>query len=215
MGLIDFILSLVLLVAGSVVLWQLVKVLFGTIRRALGNQALGSAPSASGRSTTSGSQKKIPKSFSKADKLIEEKQFKKAIKVLRKSINLEKEPTETTLASVKEHHENILSRFLTISEALGVRITNLQQVESLFSEHADLNVQMARAKLSFQKLQEKRGKLGKEIPSWSKEDFNSRKKEIKVERLANIKELKKELEELYKTLANPAPPSQESDITYH
>ena len=215
---IDFIIYIVLLAVGTAMLVFLLKCAIRPLRGAFsgGGSHLRApqAPQASQASQVSRVSRSEGR-LAKADKLIEKKNYKKAIKTLVKGLALEKEiGAEVTLSDIKNRQQDILSRFLLIAEELGTRIENLSQIEQLLLKHAELSTDLGKARQSYKNLKSRREKLGKVIPDWSKKDFKQQVDSISKDRKANIRELNKEMDLMIKNLKKGSP-SKEENVTYH
>lgn len=155
--------------------------------------------------------KRAFKRISDADELIAEKRFDEAIRELRKAVMLDLVPHLDLISGLKEHHQNILSRFLIISEEFGGRIGNIAIVEQLFLDQAELHLDLIRAQTSYHKLRDRRKQSGKDIPNWSKNDYQARISEVKKALQHNQRQLQRELDRLISEIKTP----NSETITYH
>ena len=146
-----------------------------------------------------------------ADRLIAERKYPDAIKLLRGAPVLEIYENIALLEPVRDLHQNILSRCVQISEEVGSRAENLAEVEQLFNQRDELQSLYLRAKESFRNLKAKREREGKETPTWSKSDFDERVNDIKSELIANGKSLQQDLEKLFSALES----ARAEPIVYH
>lgn len=146
------------------------------------------------------------------DELLAQKKPLLALKILKNTAYLETIYKAELLDLVREHHQNILSRSLIIAEELNTRADNLATVEYLFQEQVELQKLFLKAYESYNSLNNRRGSSGKAIPQWTKDDFEKRLLEIQEELNKCKSSLRKNLEELFKSLElNPS----DNNITYH
>lgn len=155
--------------------------------------------------------KKGQHKLDRVDQLIHQQKLAEAIRLLRKAPILEATQQPATVEAQKEHHQNILSRCLIIAEELSSRPQNIAEVERLFYQRAELQLLQIKAIESFKSLRFRREKAGKEIPSWSKSDFERRIVEIRNEIRKNESDLEAALERLFNSLSSP----QSENIVYH
>ncbi len=146
-----------------------------------------------------------------ADRLIAERRFAEAVKLLRGAPVLEIYENLALLEPVRDNHQNILSRCVQISEETGCRAESLAEVEQLFNQRDELQSLYLRAKESFRNLKAKREREGKSTPTWSRSDFDERVNDIKSELIANGKSLQQELEKLFAALES----ARAEPIFYH
>ena len=199
MELFDFFISLVLLGFSFALLAYLLQLLLAPVR--------GSYQGTRGSFKLKRSLKRI----ADADQFLEEKKLDEALRELRKATLLDLHPDMEMIGPLREHHQNILSRFLVISEEYGSRIGNIAVVEQLFLDQTELHLDLVRAKTSYNKLQDRRKQSGKDIPSWSKNDYQARISEVKKALGHNQRQLSRELDRLITDIKTPVGES----ITYH
>ena len=156
--------------------------------------------------------KRFAEKIPQVDILIEEKRFPDALKLLRQTPLLDVCSKSELQELIREHHQNILSRCLVISEELGTRPDNLAEVERLVLERGELELLYIRAQESFLSLKSRREKAGKEIPTWSKSDFDVRLAEIQKELENNRAVLAAAFEKLFRSIESSR---KEADIVYH
>lgn len=143
----------------------------------------------------------------KADELIEKKDYKKAVKELKKALIL-KLNNPNLISSVKEHHQNILSRALIIAEENDTRASHIAEVEQLFLARAELQLLYVNAKSAYSRMQNKRSEKGKALPSWSKEEFKRKRKDIEKELMKNLEDLENALDSLFSEV-------EKQEVVYH
>ena len=147
-----------------------------------------------------------------SDALFAGHQHLEALKALRKAPVYEIFDRSQFIDPVREHHQNILSRCVLIAEELQTRVDNLPEVERMVMERSELQSLYVRATESFASLKNRREKAGKEIPSWSKTDFDKRIKDIRKELEANRVALMAGFEKLFNSIESSR---REEDIVYH
>jgi molecular chaperone DnaK (HSP70) len=199
MGLIHFIIGVVLLAAGVFCVIYLCRLMLAPLLAIL----LGS--------NGSSKIKKAKQKVEKIDELISDGKTQEAIKVLQRSIVYDFAPNTKQVVQIKEHHQNILSRCLIISEEMSSKAENIADVERLFMERSELLSLRIKALDSFKSLENKRQQAGKHIPAWSKDDFQRKISEIKAELARNQSDLEKAADELFKSLGSP----NTDNIVYH
>lgn len=155
--------------------------------------------------------KKAADRLEEVDGLIAERKFPVALKILKQLIIFDPVEHPKSVESVREHHQNVLTRCLIISEELGSRAENLAEVERLFIQRSELQTLLIKAGDSFRSLQERREQAGKDIPQWSKSDFEQRLKDIRAELDANQVLLTKAADQLFSALESP----RSEGIIYH
>jgi hypothetical protein len=157
-----------------------------------------------------GKLRKAGRRILRADELIEQKRFVEAVKELQKGIIFEA-ADRALIQALREHHQNILSRCLLISEETSSRVPNLAEVERLFLERAELQILEVKAREAFHKLRSRREQAGKDMPTWSKGDYEKRIEEIRRELGKNSVRLQSELAKLFSS----ALALQAAEIIYH
>lgn len=145
------------------------------------------------------------------DGLIAERKFPAALKVLKQLIIFDHVEHPRTVEGIREHHQNVLTRCLIVSEELGNRAENLAEVERLFIQRSELQSLLIKAIESYRNLRERREQAGKDIPHWSKSDFEQRIKDIRSELEANLHSLGKAADRLFSSLESP----RSEGIIYH
>ena len=156
--------------------------------------------------------KKAADKLAQFDSLFAAHQHAEALRVLRRAPLVEIFDRPQLLDPAKEHNQNILSRCVLLAEELQTRVNNLPETERLVIERSELLTLFVRACESFASLRNRRERAGKEIPSWTKSDFENRIKEIRKELDANGLALNASFEKLFDSIGSPP---REEDIVYH
>ncbi len=199
MGLGSFIISLVLLGLGLATLigltWAMMNPLLGTVRGKKGSSKI----------------RKYSERLKRIDDLIESKKADEALKQLRKAVLLDATLNEAAIRKLKEHHQNVLSRCLVLEEEIGSRAENIAEVEHFLMQRIELQNLLIKATESFTNLKFRREKAGKDLPNWSKTDYEKRIKEIQGELKKNESEANEAIDRLFTALATPT----EDNIVYH
>ena len=199
MGLGSFIIALFLLGVALAMLigltWTMMNPLLGGLRGKKGSSKI----------------RRFADRLSKVDELIEEKKPDEALKVLRKAVLLDTTLSDTAIRRLKEHHQNVLSRCLVLAEETGCRAENIAEVEHLLMQRIELQSLLLKANESFENLKFRRERAGKDLPTWSKTDFEKRIKEIQGELKKNESETNEAIERLFASLGSPS----EDNIVYH
>lgn len=147
-----------------------------------------------------------------ADSHISDGQLVEAIKVLRQAPLLDIFERSEIIELVREHHQNILSRCVIIAEELQTRPENIAEVERLVLERTELQTLYVRAAESYSSLRNRREKAGKEIPHWSRSDFEQRLGEINTELEKNRVALTDAFQKLFSSIESSR---RDGDIVYH
>jgi hypothetical protein len=222
MELFNFLLALCFLILGAAITAYLAWVMVAPLVAIWRGGGLPGRDLLKGRGTASAApRKKAVRSFGKlrkaaarvekADALIADHKCQEALKQLRKAVVLDVLSTEERVQAIKEHHQNFLSRCLLLAEEMNSRAENIAEVERLFIERSELQMLLCRANESFTSLQNRREQAGKNVPSWSKTDFEQRIKDIRKELQRNETALSEALKKLYAALAQPV----SENIVYH
>jgi len=151
--------------------------------------------------------------LAEADALISEKHYPQALHALRLAPLYELTNKPEFAGLIREHHQNILSRCVLIAEELQVRPGNLPDVERLIIERGELHTLYTRALDSYLSLQSRRTRAGKDVPQWSKSDFEQRILDIRQELEVNRNGLEKAFDKLFHSIESP--PKESGDIVYH
>jgi hypothetical protein len=164
------------------------------------------------RTCSTRSYRRAVRRLTKADTLIEREQWAEAMRELEKAVVLDTAADRQLISLLQDHHQNVLSRFLLIAEENSCHPDNSPLLERLFIERNELLTLYAKADEAYRRLQSKRTQAGKELPSWSRTDFDKRSAEILEALRTNRMRLVEELSKL--TLFIEAPPHDEQ-VTYH
>ena len=205
MGLLNFIISIVLLGIACWLVWVIGGAMVAAVLELIGRSTPGAKPKRFGK------LKKVASRLEKVDALLSQHKCLEAIKMMRKAYVVDIAKTPERIALIKDHHQNFLSRCLLIAEEMGSRADNIAEVERLFIERNELLNLLQKASESYQNLKFRREQAGKNIPSWSQTDFEQRIKEIQKELTRNESELENALGTLFSALGTPT----SENIVYH
>ncbi|MFN8390419.1 MAG: hypothetical protein U0136_09035 [Bdellovibrionota bacterium] len=197
---ISFLVAFLLAVGGLALTLYFVWVLFDPIIRTFGGQQ---------QLTRT---KRMTDRIARVDSLIDEKQFKEALKLLRSAPIYDVFERPELLALIRDHHQNILSRCVVLAEELDTHPANLADVERLALERTELLSLFIRARESFKSLKSRRQKNGKDVPMWSRADFDQRLTDIQTELANNRIALKAAFDKLFDSIESSPKPN---DIVYH
>lgn len=106
------------------------------------------------------------------------------------------------ISAIKDHHQEVLSRYLFLTDTLNIRSPNLAKLENLFNERNELLSMYFKSRFNFEVLQGKRKSEGKSIPNWTKAEFTKKEAELKNELKKNFSSLQIELHYFFKHLEN-------------
>ncbi len=146
-----------------------------------------------------------------SDELLEAERYAEALRELQSAVLFDFHFNSRSIAEMKDHHQNILSRCLIVAEHLGGQLTNIAEVERLILERAELQLLYLRTDEAFQSVSRRRTTSGKELPAWSRADFSRRLDEVKQELGRNREQLRTEFLRLFQSAGT----STATDVTYH
>jgi hypothetical protein len=147
----------------------------------------------------------------KFDELVELEKWGEAVKELERGVVFDALSSRQLVASIKEHHQNLLSRALQVAEHYSARAESIATVERLFLERAELQMLTIKANDAYQRIQEKRNDAGKDLPKWSQADYLRKIKEVNDQLDINKDELQRELAALFEEIQTP----KKDEIVYH
>src|SRR5690606_4175468 len=106
------------------------------------------------------------------------------------------------LSALREHYQELLSRYLLISDSLNIRSPNLAKLEDLLNERNELLQLLFKSQFNYEVLLGKRKSEGKSLPNWTKAEFEKKEHDLKNELRSNHDRLKVELHYFFKNLEN-------------
>ncbi len=195
----DLTISLVLLAAGLALLFFLLVLLLSPITTWFRSNK------------TQSRLRRAIERVKRAEKLVETANLSEALLELKRAMLLDIGQSRSVIESVKDHNQNVLSRLLIISEEMGARLEGAAEVEKLLVERGEIQLLQLKADLAFVRVKGRRESQGKDVPAWSKADFEKRIKDIKRELERNTKELDSALTKLFSSIR----PATSEGITYH
>ncbi len=154
---------------------------------------------------------RVANRLKRIDQLLDAEQFDLAIRELRRCVLVNISGSEKVLRELKSHHQNILSRCIVIAEQLGGKLDSLPDVERLLIERTQLLHLFDNTHQAFHKVTEKRVRAGKALPTWSKEEYRKRVKQVKSELKRNLGELEEAYEKLFSSITQ----KEGEQVTYH
>jgi hypothetical protein len=134
------------------------------------------------------------------DTLLEEGNVDEAISHLRMAPFFDIPSNSQLLTAIKEHHQELLSRYLILSDTLNIRTPNLAKLETLYNERNELLQMLFKSRFNFEVVLGKRKSEGKTIPNWTKVEFEKKEAELKNELKKNFSALRVELHYFFKNL---------------
>lgn len=195
----DLTISLVLLAAGLALLFFLLVFLLSPITTWFRSNK------------TQSRLRRATERVKRAEKLVETANLSEALLELKRAMLLDIGQSRSVIESVKDHNQNVLSRLLVISEEMGARLEGAAEVEKLLVERGEIQLLQLKADLAFVRVKGRRESQGKDVPAWSKADFEKRIKDIKRELERNTRELDSALTKLFSSIR----PASSEGITYH
>lgn len=145
------------------------------------------------------------------DELVEMERWPEAVRELERAVVLDALSSRQLISSIKEHHQNLLSRALQVAEHHSARAESLAEVEQLFIERSELQVLYLKANDAFRRIQDRREEVGKPLPKWSQGDYLKRIREVSMELSANKSALQHLLAKLFQEIQTP----KRDEIIYH
>jgi hypothetical protein len=156
--------------------------------------------------------KNARESLERTDRFLAGQNYRDALREIRKAVLFKPFYRESSLSSLRAHYDNLLSRVLIIADRASPEQFDIARLERLLNERTELVALNVKAENAYRKLLLRREKSGKDIPSWSKEDFEKKSAEIRGELNRNGKELKEELQKFSEIISQPRP---RDEIVYH
>ena len=147
----------------------------------------------------------------KFDELVELENWADAVKELERGVVFDALSSRQLVSSIKEHHQNLLSRVLQVAEHYSARAESIGSVERLFLERAELQMLTIKANDAYQRIQDKRTEAGKDLPKWSQSDYLRKIKEVNDQLSLNKDALVRELAILFHEIQTP----KKDEIVYH
>lgn len=155
--------------------------------------------------------KKSAERLKRIDDFLERERWQEALAELKGSFITEQFSTREAIRAARDHNQNVLSRCLLLAEGVGSRAENIGEVERLLMENTELQLLHLKSGESFHKLRFKRAQESKELPAWTKTDFDRRNKELLQELKRNRSETERAASALFAALDSP----REPEVTYH
>lgn len=122
-------------------------------------------------------------------KLIDDENYKGALAILTKVPFLESPITTEHFLFVRNHNQDFVTQCFSLFEKLGRSTTDIANLEMLFNERFELFSQLFKAQVNKKVLQEKHETDKKKLPSWAKDEFSNKEKEINISLSKNLKEI--------------------------
>lgn len=152
------------------------------------------------------------------DQLIKEEKFSEALKALGNAISYDLLSGSELINQLKRHYQNILSRAVILADEQEIEIEYLAETEHLLLERIDLLLLNDNVSTTYSRVQSKREQLGKDVPEWTKEDFQKRLNEVKHELAENKLALTSSFKRMLDSLSSATQEKTKKDdepITYH
>lgn len=152
------------------------------------------------------------------DQLIREEKFSEALKALSAALSYDLLSGSELITQLKRHYQNILSRAVILADEQDIEIEYLAETEHLLLERIDLLLLNDNVSATYSRVQSKREQLGKEVPEWTKEDFQKRLGEVKQELSENKLALSSAFKRMLDSLSSATQEKNKKNdepITYH
>jgi hypothetical protein len=145
------------------------------------------------------------------DELAELERWPDAVRELERAVVLDALSSRQLISSIREHHQNLLSRALQVAEHYSAKVESIAEVEQLFIERSELQILYLKANDAFRRIQNRREEAGKPLPNWSQGDYLKRIREVTLELAANKSALQHVLAKLFQEIQTP----RRDEIIYH
>ena len=199
MGILDTLLLIVFLAGGSVLAVYLVWTLLHSA-------------SESFHFSLSGLQfKRSALIVRRADELLGKEHWRDALDCLRAGFLFSEPSEKNAIAALRDHHQNILSRCLIAGERLGTHAPNVATVEQLLLERSELLLSLTKARENYSRFRSRRETSGRQAPSWSVKDYETRIVELRRRLKANRRETHQALDTFFAALKT----APQKDVVYH
>lgn len=152
------------------------------------------------------------------DQLVKEEKFSEALKALGHAMSYDLLSGSELITQLKRHYQNILSRAVILADEQDIEIEYLAETEHLLLERIDLMLLNDNVSATYSRVQSKREQLGKDVPEWTKEDFQKRLGEVKQELAENKLALASSFKRMLDSLSSATQDKGKKDdspITYH
>lgn len=104
------------------------------------------------------------------------------------------------LGTLREHYQELLSRYLIVSDTLNTRAPNLGRLEDLLNERNELLQLLFKSQFNYEVLLGKRKSEGKSLPNWTKNEFEKKENDLRDELKKNLVSFNSELHYFFKHL---------------
>ena len=121
--------------------------------------------------------------------LIENENFAEALSILPRVPFLDSPSSTENFLFVRDHNQDFVTRCFFLFEKLGRSTTDIANLEMLFNERFELYSHLLKAQANKRVLEEKHETNRKKLPSWAKEEFSSKEKEVNASLLKNLKDI--------------------------
>ncbi len=128
--------------------------------------------------------------------LIDSEHFAEALLILPKVPFLDSPSSTENFLFVRDHNQDFVTRCFFLFEKLGKSTTDIANLEMLFNERFELYSHLFKAQVNKKVLEEKHETNKKKLPSWAKEEFSSKEKEVNAALVKNLKAIEMLLESL-------------------
>jgi hypothetical protein len=128
--------------------------------------------------------------------LIESENFNGALSVLTKVPFLDSPSSTEHFLFVRNHNQDFVTQCFFLFEKLSWSTTDIANLEMLFNERFELFSHLFKAQVNKKVLQEKHETDKKKLPSWAKDEFSNKEKEINISLSKNLKEIELLLSQL-------------------
>ena len=143
--------------------------------------------------------------------LIESENFSEALAILPRVPFLDSPSSTENFLFVRDHNQDFVTRCFFLFEKLGKSTTDIANLEMLFNERFELFSHLFKAQVNKKVLEEKHETNKKKLPSWAKEEFSNKEKELNSLLIKNLKEIETLLSSMSSGILN----EETSGLTIH
>jgi len=143
--------------------------------------------------------------------LIDSENLTEALSILPRVPFLESPNSSENFIFVRDHNQDFVTRCFFLFEKLGRPTTDIANLEMLFSERFELFSHLFKAQVNKKVLEEKHQTDKKKLPSWAREEFSNKERELNSSLAKNLREI----ELLLAQLSKHTPSEISTNMTIH
>lgn len=143
--------------------------------------------------------------------LIEQESFTEALKLLNIVPYLDAPNSSESFLFIRDHNQDFVTRCFFLFEKLGRPTSDVASLEMLFNERFELFTHLFKSQVNKKVLEEKHETDKKKLPSWAKNEFSNKEKELNAAIENNLKDIERSLDKLSKGYTS----SPSENLTIH